>query len=184
MNCTLHNKDDKSQQIITTSWCFSTAKEEWGMLLRAIPSSNVSETSSLLTSFFCFPAECVLHQLPAAAPGSAESDNRWRRQQMSGGREQQTQTAGVQLRSYQAHEAHMDVHSGKKKTQTNEDNYIITTRSSMNKTTNSSCAQVLAISHPPFRCRLWSQWFANWYSVCSCNVLLSRFECAFSFFFF
>lgn len=78
------------------------------------PSSNVCETSSL-TSFFCFPAECVLHQFPAASPGSAESDNWWRRQQVSGGCEQQTQTAGVQLRSYQAHEAHLDVHSGKKK---------------------------------------------------------------------
>jgi len=73
---------------------------------------NMFGKSFLLTPSLCFPAERVLHQLPAASPGSAESDNRWRRQQVFGRREQQTQAAGVQLRSYQAHEAHLDVHSG------------------------------------------------------------------------
>ncbi len=66
-----------------------------------------------ILSCFCFPAECVLHQLAAVSPGGAQPhDRRWW-QQVSGGREQQTQAAGVQLRSYQTHEAHLDVHSGK-----------------------------------------------------------------------
>lgn len=68
---------------------------------------------SILSPCLCLPAECLLHQLAAAPLGSSEPDHRWRRQQVSGGREQPTAATGVQLCLHQAHEAHLDVQSGK-----------------------------------------------------------------------
>lgn len=71
---------------------------------------------SILSPRLCLPAECLLHQLAAAPLGSSEPDHRRRRQQVSGGREQPAAATGVQLRLYQAHEAHVDVQSGKTRT--------------------------------------------------------------------
>lgn len=66
----------------------------------------------LVVQQFCFPAECLLHQLPTAPAGSAEPNHRWWWQQVSGGCKQQTSAPGVQLRGHQTHEAHLGVYAG------------------------------------------------------------------------
>lgn len=111
------------------------------------------------------PAECVLHQLPAAPPGSAESDDRRRRQQVSGGREQQTQAAGVQLRRHQTHEAHLDVLSGKP---LSERRGCECTTAHKKDVARSSCAMLQPLSVAAALILL----FVHWYSVCSRNFLL------------
>lgn len=113
----------------------------------------------------CPPAECVLHQLPAAPPGSAESDDRRRRQQVSGGREQPAQAAGVQLRRHQAHEAHLDVLSGKPHS---ERRSCKCAAANKKDAASSGCAVLQPLSVAASLISL----FVRWYSVCSRNFLL------------
>lgn len=111
------------------------------------------------------PAECVLHQLPAAPPGSAESDDRRRRQQVSGGREQPAQAAGVQLRRHQAHEAHLDVLSGKPHSERRSCKCAAVNKKDA---ASSGCAVLQPFSVAASLISL----FVRWYSVCSRNFLL------------
>lgn len=85
----------------------------WHIAVRLYSLSLLSfAKSSALSLRLRLPAECLLHQLPAAAPRRPEPHHRRRRQQVSGGRQQQAAATGVQLRLNQAHEAYLDLCTG------------------------------------------------------------------------
>lgn len=121
--------------------------------MQSLVTSVMFGKRSILSPCLCLPAERLLHQLPAAPLGSSEPDHRRRRQQVSGGREQQTAATGVQLRLDQAHEAHLDVQSGKTHTQTGVCACVLAFGAPIHEEdiANSSCERVLHISAP----RLW-----------------------------
>lgn len=131
--------------------------------MQSLVTSVMFGKSSILC--LCLPAECLLHQLTAAPLGSSEPDHRWRRQQVSGGREQQTAATGVQLCLYQAHEAHLDVQSGKTHT-----DWSLCARLNI----QTAHSQVRHYKLQLWACfthfsssalmSLWSRRFANWFS--------------------
>lgn len=142
--------------------------------MQSLVTSVVFGKCSILSPCLCLPAECLLHRLPAAPLGSSEPDHRWRRQQVSGGREQQTTATGVQLCLCQAHEAHLDVQSGKTHTDWSLRLRlgIQTTHSQVRHHELQLWACFTHFSSSALM-NLWSHWFANWFScsflpVCLC----------------